>query len=47
MGGVEGIAAAQALNRSGLAWLRRTMGWSGALELGRRVWLSAAWKPPQ
>ena len=43
MGGVEGIAAAQAPNRSGLAWLRRTMGWSGALELGRRVWLSAAW----
>ena len=47
MGGVEGIAAAQALNRSGLAWLRRTMGWTGALELGRRVWFSAAWKPQQ
>lgn len=34
VGGAEGLAEAQALNRSGLAWLRRTMGWSGALELG-------------
>ena len=47
MGGVEGIAAAQAPNKSGLAWLRRMMGWSGALERGRRVWFSAAWKPQQ
>ena len=45
MGGVEGIAAAWVLNRSGLDWLRRTMGYSGALELGRSVWLSAGRKP--